>query len=170
MFCLFVLLTMVESETILAIYTRVKRRMLYVARQYLKGREEDAVHDVFCKLAEKYENKMDELCDKPDAFFVTIIKNHAIDLLRKETGKQSEELLEDSAVADECHAPEAETVMHDEVERLGCHLKEVKPIYRERLEYKYFLDYSNIEIAETMGISPSLCRSIWVSTPARLPL
>lgn len=51
MFCLFVLLKMVESETILGIYTRVKRRMLYVARQYLKGREEDAVHDVFCKLA-----------------------------------------------------------------------------------------------------------------------
>lgn len=36
MFYLFVLPTMVESETIIAIYTRVKRRMLYVARQYLQ--------------------------------------------------------------------------------------------------------------------------------------
>ncbi len=155
MFWIIFLLSNGERETILAIYNRLKRRLLYVARSYLQDGGEDAVQDVFCKLSEKYENKMQELCDKPDAFFVSIIRNHAIDLIRKEKGKQKLEL-DETIIFDESQAPEREILVKDEVSRLQRYLQDLKPIYRELLEYKFFLDYSNTEIAQALDISPSL--------------
>ena len=47
-------------------------------------RGEEAVHDVFVKIIEKYENNIGDLCDKPGRFFVIIVRNHSINVLKKE--------------------------------------------------------------------------------------
>lgn len=147
------------NDCFTALYERLKRKLLYTAKLYLKDRAEDAVHDVFQKLWIKYENNLEELCDKPDAFFVTITKNHCIDILRKEKHfqyKDVEEGMEDTVFLDKTPSPEAKVVVKDEVKRLRHHLEHLKPMYREMLEYKYLLSYSNTEIAEELGISASL--------------
>lgn len=146
-----------EHEILYTIYARTKRRLLYVATSYLGDRAEDAIHDVFIQLAEKYENKMAELCDKQDYYFVTIVKNYAIDLLRKESRVEMVDIDEEESVfADECTEPDRQAMAQDQVDRLMAHLDRLKPSYRQVLEYKYLLGYSNGEIAEKLGVSPSV--------------
>lgn len=157
MFLLLLILSDAEQEVLYAVYTKNKKRLLWVASSYLGDRAEDAVHDVFLKLARKYENKMGELCDKPDYFFVTIVKNHAIDVLRRENRERMTGIdREDIVFVDEQKDPEQQSIARDEVARMMTYLDQLKPAYRQVLEYRYLLGYSNREIAEALQVSPSV--------------
>jgi len=156
-FVLLLILSDAEQDILYAIYTENKRRLLWVASSYLGDRAEDIVHDVFLKLAQKYENKMEELCDKPDYFFVTIVKNHAIDVLRRENREEMTGIdREDSVFVDEKKNSEQQSIARDEVRRMMTYLDQLKPDYRQVLEYRYLLGYSNREIAEALQVSSSV--------------
>jgi len=43
-----------------------------------KERGEDAVHDVFVKLIEKFENNPEDLRDKPGQYWVIMVRNHSL--------------------------------------------------------------------------------------------
>ena len=74
-----------ERAFIEALYNSLDKRLLYVASSYLgKEKGEEAVQDVFVKLIEKFQKNIYELGDKQAYYFVTIVKNHCIDILRKE--------------------------------------------------------------------------------------
>lgn len=166
MYMLILILSDSDNDIIYAIYTKHKKRLLYVAKSYLGDRAEDAVHDVFIILAEKFEKRIEELCDKQDYFFVTILKNRAIDILRKERNVEFEGIdSEESIFDDQRKRPEQIIVGQEDIARLVAYLDQLKPKYREVLEYKYLLGFSNNEIAEIMGISPSV-----VSTRAQRAL
>lgn len=156
MFLLILILSEGDQKIIYTIYTRNKRRLLNVAKSYLGDRAEDVVHDTIISLAEKYENKMEELCVKQDYFFVTLVKNRSIDILRKEKRTNISELDgNESIFIEENKEPEPRLLLQDDIDRLVSYLDCLKPHYREVLEYKYILDYSQKEIAEILQISES---------------
>lgn len=72
---------------------------------------------------------------------------------------------EESVFVDQGKRPEQHAMDRESVDRLISHLDQLKPKYREVLEYKYLLGYSNNEIAEILGISASV-----VSTRAQRAL
>ena len=87
MFNLFILLTISDEgrSTIRKIFDKYHKRMLYTATQILgKDRAEEAVHDVFVKLIEKFEKNFEILGDKPGQYFVIIIRNHSLNILKRE--------------------------------------------------------------------------------------
>jgi len=157
MLLLILILSDADNEILYTIYTNNKKRLVHVARAYLGDDAEDVVHDMLIALAEKYENKIEELCAKQDYFFVTIVKNRSIDILRKEKRENIVMLEDDESIfIEESKQPEEEAIAKEEIDRLKSYLKWLKPKYREVLEYKYILGYSHQETADILQISSSL--------------
>jgi len=133
--------------------------MLYTATQVLgKERGEEAVHDVFVKIIEKFENNPEILGDKPGQFFVIIVKNHSIDLLRKEhldTVSLEDDFMDSDVIQSQTVDPESVLLSNDSVERLAALIRKLTPATRQVLEYKYIEGYSNTEIANMLSISQS---------------
>ena len=157
MLLLILILSDADNEILYAIYTKNKRRLLRVAKSYMGDRAEDVIHDVFISLAEKFENGIEKLCDKQDYYFVTIVKNRSIDILRRESNAEVITIDEDEFVfIDDSNQPDKHVLNQDDIERMMQYLDALKPKYREILEYKYLLGYANHEIAEQLGISVSV--------------
>jgi len=146
-----------DNSIIQVLYAKNKARLLNVAKSYLGSRGEDAVHDAFIKLIEKYDGRIHELCDKEDYFFVTIVKNHSIDIIRKENNIQAFNFAETESVliASEGN-PEVAFNNSEAFERMLELVERLKPDYREVLECKLLLELTNAEIAEKLGVSRSV--------------
>lgn len=142
---------------ICGIYDKHYKRMLYTATQMLGiNRGEEAVHDVFMKLIEKFGENTESLGDKPGQYFVVLVRNHSIDLLRKE--RITLELFDDEdensdIFKDNIIDPEETLIENEAADRLVSLIRRLKPAARQILEYKYIAEYSNKEIADIMGIS-----------------
>lgn len=141
------------SNVVREIYERNKAKLLVTARSYLGDRAEDAVHDAFVKLIERYEGKLQELQGKDPSYFIAVVKNHSLDILKLER-KELPVDEDDAGPIFTVESPEAEVELADELERMKFWLDRLKPQYRQALEYKYILGYSNAEIAEELSISP----------------
>ena len=141
------------------IYNKNYKRMIYTATQIL-GREggEEAVHDVFAKLIEKFENNAEDLADKPGQFFVIVVRNHSLNLLKK--GRLELLPFEDDFIGGALshppvHNPEEILLNEEAVEALASLIRRLSPATRQALEYKYIEGYSNTEISEMLNISES---------------
>jgi RNA polymerase sigma-70 factor (ECF subfamily) len=145
------------------IYDKHYKRMLYTATQILgQERGEDAVHDVFVKLIDKFENNSENYGDKPGQYFVIIVRNHSLNILKKDRldflpfpEELSDQDIFRSSVAD----PEETLLGNEAVERLVSLIRRLTPATRQVLEYRFIEGYSNIEIAEILGISQSAVSS-----------
>jgi RNA polymerase sigma-70 factor (ECF subfamily) len=141
------------------IYDKHHKKMLYTATKILgKERGEEAVHDVFVKLVEMLEKNIEDLGDKPGQYFVIMARNHSLNILKKERLEFlpiSEELVDHDIFQSSIAGPE-EALLNDEaVERLVSLVRRLTPATRQVLEYRYVEGYSNIEIADLLGISQS---------------
>jgi RNA polymerase sigma-70 factor (ECF subfamily) len=141
------------------IYDKHHKRMLYAATQILgKDRGEEAVHDVFVKLIEKIENNSEDFGDKPGQYFVISVRNHSLNILKRE--RLDFLPLEEDQAGDDIFHPDApgpkDALLGDEaMERLTSLIRKLSPATRQVLEYRFIEGYSNIEIAEILGISQS---------------
>ena len=154
------------------IYDKHYKRMLYTATQIL-GREqgEDAVNDVFVRLLEKFENIFEDLADKPARFFVIVVKNYSLDILKKERNNMvslDDELTYDDIPCSASDGPEETALANDAVERLAGYIRKLSPMMREAFEYRYIAGYSNTEIAEALGVSQSVVSTRLDSARKRL--
>lgn len=147
-----------ENNVLVSIYEKHVASMLYTATQIL-GRErgEEAVQDVFIQLIEKYRENFEQLLDKPNRFFIIVVRNYSLNLLKRERLEQIP--LEDEQIFSGEDSPEERSVSADSREELLRLIRRLNPTMREILEYKYVLEYSNKEIAKLMGISPSAVSS-----------
>ena len=146
-----------DNSIIQVLYAKNKTRLLTVAKSYLGSRGEDVVHDAFLKLIEKYDGRIQELCDKEDYYFVTIVKNHSIDIIRKEKNIHAFDFEEvDSALMANEGDPSVAFDNMEATERIQALVERLKPDYREVLEYKFILEMTNIEIAKKLGVSQSV--------------
>lgn len=155
---MFIVLVLDENDNriIQTIYIKNKKRLLNVAKSYLGHGAEDAVHDAFIKLIEKYDGKIEELCDKEDYFFVTIVKNHSIDIIRSEKHVELFDFEENESILIDENGPEQIVESSDEERRILGLVDRLKPDYRQVLEYKYILEYTNTEIAQELSLSLSV--------------
>jgi RNA polymerase sigma-70 factor (ECF subfamily) len=133
--------------------------MLYTASKIL-GRErgEDAVHDVFEKIIERFNGNFQNLGDKPSLYFVIMVKNHSLNIMQKEkmeTVPLEEGLLESDIFQSSELSPEANLLNNEAVDNLTVLIRQLSPKLRMIFEYRYIEGYTNIEIAELLGISQS---------------
>jgi len=158
---LFILLTISDEgrSAIRYIFDKYHKRMLYMATQILgKDRAEEAVHDVFVKLIEKFEKNFEILGDKPGQYFVIIIRNHSLNIVKKDrldTVPLDEDHIDDDIFCKQAVDPEEALLDAEATERLVSLIRRLTPATRQVLEYKYIEGYSNIEIAGMLDISQS---------------
>ena len=155
---IFLIISDNDQNIIAVLYEKNYNRMLYTATKILgEYRGEEAVHDVFLTLMEKFEKNIADLRDKPALFFVIVVRNHSINLLEK---KRVEEvpLLEDNVFIEGMNLDEL-IISGDREAVLIELIRALEPTMREILEYKYILDYSNKEIAGVLNISQSAVSS-----------
>jgi RNA polymerase sigma-70 factor (ECF subfamily) len=143
--------------TLKEIYDRYKMRMLYTMTQILgQSLGEDALHDVFVKLIERFENNTELLRGKPVQYFVTIARNHSLNMLKKnriEAVPLDEEFIDSDIFLSTTVSPEAALLDNEADERLVSLIRRLKPIPRQIFEYKYIEGYTNAEIADIMNIT-----------------
>ena len=147
------------QSVVCQVYDKHFKKMLFTSTQIL-GRErgEDAVHDVFVKIIEKFEKNIGDLCDKPGRYFVIIVRNHSINILKKERMEATpiENIIEDDDISDyTADGPEEVVINDDAEETLTAYIRRLSPTVRQAFEYRYIEGYSNIEIAGILGITQS---------------
>lgn len=138
------------------VYKKHHKRMLFIAERILgKEHGEEAVHDVFANIIEK-NNNIEELGDKPSRYFVIIVRNHSLNLLKKEKLElvSIEENFNDDYIFQSSEdGPEDALLSGEAVDNLVSLIQRLTPATRQVLEYRYIQGYSNIEIAGILGIS-----------------
>lgn len=113
-------------------------------------RAEDAVHDTFMKFIRHY----DELRDQPDgrlsAWLLVVLKNTALDMLRREKWETACEELpqEPAACGDE-----------GEFRALVAIIRRMPPDYRRVLELRFVAEWSMAEIARELELTESAVKS-----------
>ena len=77
------------------IYMEYRSMMFHIANRILTNEQdaEDAVHEVFLKIAENIEKIGQPKCPKTLGYIVTIVENKSIDLYRKRNRHQREVIL-----------------------------------------------------------------------------
>lgn len=156
MFIIFIL-SEDEAAVLETLYINSWHRLIHVAEKYLgQSNAEDAVHDVFEKLLKRVEGNIDEICDKEEIYFVIIVKNHCIDVIRKESKEPIYFMDEEDIFVDESSNPFEIIFKNNQLDALTKLIQQLKPAYREILEYRYILGYDNSEIASQLDISASL--------------
>lgn len=136
------------------IYERNCRVMMCMAMKILSHEQEaeDAVYEAFLSLAEHYSKYKKRKDDEMRALCIIITKNKAIDILR-EKKKYSDEIIENLNLFESKEKQPENVVIADEQSALLKQaLCELPEILKSVLELKYFLGYSNKEIAEILGI------------------
>ena len=66
-------------------YLQYRHTMLWIAEEILDEHElaEDAVHEAFLRVLDHIQNIFPEKCNKTRSYFVIIVRNIALDMLRK---------------------------------------------------------------------------------------
>ena len=141
-----------DRERFVRIYRANSRRMSKLASQILGPgpKAEDAVHDAFLKFIQHF----DELRDRPEdcvaAWLAVVVKNTALDMLRKNRHETAlEDVSWEAAVpADqgECHA-------------LVAIIRGMPEDYRRVLELRFVAEWSVAEIAQAMGLGENTVKT-----------
>lgn len=129
------------------IYLQYRGLMFYVANRILKNQQdaEDAVHQAFVRIAENIEKISEPVCPKTRALVVTIVERVSIDQYRRQKRRPVIEFDEETAGL-QVELPE-EHGLPSAIVRLSAR-------YRQVILLKYDMGYSNIEIAQIMGLTP----------------
>ena len=144
------------------LYLSHRQTMVYVANQILHDQSlaEDVTHDAFLRIINHLEKISDPHCHKTRSFVVLIVRNIALDYYRKS------KRLAETSYDDIEHIFEDENLnpaeLFEQCEERECFRKlasKLKPIYAEVLGLRYSFEYSDIEIAELLGISHDTVRT-----------
>jgi RNA polymerase sigma-70 factor (ECF subfamily) len=143
-----------EKQTFTRIYERYKATCLHVALQITKdyALAEDAVHNAFLSIIKQRENFLSISCGKLRSRIVIIVKNKAIDILRKESKSiPAGDDIEEVPSGDEDFTLQIES--KDGFEHWVRAIGQIPELYRLTAELRFFHDMEYSEIAETLGIT-----------------
>ena len=141
-----------DRERFVRIYRANSRRMSKLASQILGPgpKAEDAVHDAFLKFIQHF----DELRDRPEdcvaAWLAVVVKNTALDMLRK---NRHETALED--VSWEAAVPADQGEFH----ALVAIIRGMPEDYRRVLELRFVAEWSVAEIAQAMSLGENTVKT-----------
>lgn len=149
-----------DREKFTAIYNSYRELMFRVAMSVLHNSAlaEEAVQESFLKIAKKISYFSEPVCSKSASFIVIIVRNTAIDILRKENPKLSAPF--DDAIGSEesLKMPDIGEVIFSGTEKVSQIISMMDKIYGDALKLKYIYGFNNAEIAEIMGISENNAR------------
>jgi len=141
-----------EKKKMADIYEQYRYYCIFIAKKLLENHEdaEDATHSAFIEIIKRKEKYFAMECSDFRASLVVIVKNKAIDILRRKK-KESvgmTEPLEDV----EDNKPSISEILsvQEEYDLLRAALKKIAPSYSNILTLEYFEDLSIPEIAERL--------------------
>ena len=145
--------TQEEIERFQAIYKQNYAKMYYIARRMVEADAEDVVQEAFLRIAGDFERYGSLSEKKMEALCVTIVKHLAIDLLRKQK-RVIVDWDQVSAIGEE-EAPLLEQIVEQKElsQQVITVLRQFPETLKSVLWLKYYLEYSNREIAKILGIS-----------------
>ena len=143
-------------------YLQYRHTMLWIAEEIRDGHElaEDAVHEAFLRVLDHIQNIFPEKCNKTRSYFVIIVWNIALDMLRKR--KQLDEANIDDQLnipADELSDPEMSVRRRENVEQIMKALKRMNQTYTDILTLHFVHECSSQEIAQILNLSPENVRT-----------
>lgn len=156
-----ILLTLIdtpeEKVRFLNLYERYKHFIWSICKDVLKDEQlaEDATHETFIKVAKNISKIKATESNATKRYLIIIARNSAIDIYRKRSRQmQFETSLDEVADAEDTYA-ESEVEFDNTITRI---LAGMSAIYREVLILKYSNEFTNKEIAKTLGISEAVVR------------
>lgn len=151
-FYLSLLETEEEKKKMTEIYEQYRYYCIFIAKKLLDNHEdaEDAAHSAFIEIIKHKQKYFALECSDFRASLVVIVKNKAIDILRRRKKESADGADALGDVADD--APSAVEILsyQEEYNLLRKALKNITPSYSNVLTLKYFEDMSNAEIADTL--------------------
>lgn len=137
------------------IYENNYLKMYYVAHSMGQNQAdaENAVHDSFLSLAEKFTKYSHLSCSEMMGLCVSIVKNKVLDSIRR-ANRYSEAEWEDIVLYDETPEHDASRMAERQERAAFVHkaMGEISEILRETLALKYYYQLSNKEIARIQGV------------------
>ena len=144
-----------DREKFAAIYDAYRELMFRVAMSVLHNHAlaEEAVQESFLKIAKKISSFSEAVCSKSAAFIVIIVRNTAIDILRKEN--PGAEIPFDEAIgnAENLKMPEIGNVIFNGADSVAEIISEMEKIYADALKLKYIYGFDYSEMSEILNIS-----------------
>ncbi len=147
-------------------YEQYRHTMLHVALSILHDRSlaEDAVHDAFLRIIKSTKFSFDNLygleCHKRQAFFVIVVRNTAIDLLRQRFRNAEIPLPEyGDILRSEDKMPDQTVIDHETSTNLLDAVKRMNPAYRDALILHIVYGFSGREVASMLGTSEVTIRT-----------
>lgn len=160
LFYLSLLETEEQKKNFVEIYGKNRDRMYHTAYGILRQKEEaeNAVHDAFLKLADKF-GRYERLSGREmGGLCITIARNTAINMLQKQ--KKSVPLRDDAMEAlyrenkeEKMRFPEEVVIEKEEAELVRRLLKELPAVHHDILVLRYYYRLSVKETARMLGIS-----------------
>lgn len=141
---------MTENNSFYDIYNKYKYLMFSIAMNVLKNSfsAEDAVQEAFMKIL-GHVDKIDDLeSDRTKRLIITITKNTAIDIYRKQSRQWNQEINFDNVI----NLEYSDLYMTGEEERFSA-IESLPDHLKEILLLKYSVGFSNTEIADILEIS-----------------
>lgn len=138
------------------IYKENYLKMYHVALGYLKQptEAENAVHEAFLALAEKFEKYSHLNGREMTGFCVSIVKNKSIDIIRRSKHYSEEELESLNLKQDNENANPENVLLNEETKQMiERALAQISEVFRETLILKYVYQLGNKEIAHIQGVS-----------------
>ena len=137
-----------DKQAFTKLYEENHIRMEQAAMRILKdqGEAEDAMQNAFLQIIRHFEEIYKIPCDKLPFWCVSIVKNEALSIIRK----KKRLVFMDDIPNMELEA--ASVTNYDDLVQMFAKLPDT---YRAVLEMKLFFGYSEREIAQHLGISPS---------------
>jgi RNA polymerase sigma-70 factor (ECF subfamily) len=154
-----------------------------VVARVLKGRladkmdESDVVQDALARAMGRLAQCQGESPEQCRAWLVTIVRNHALNLLRY-WGQQERDVQREQAIA--CESPDGavlaagsstpseRAMRREQAARLAAAVEQLPPDYREVIRLREFEGLSHAEAAQRMGRSQQVVRQLWVRALKRL--
>ena len=145
-----------DKQSFQQIYEENHLKMYHVAFHILNHQmdAENVVHDAFLKLAEHFEKYRKLPQKEMTALCVHITKNKAIDIVRRVSHLSREEV-ENLVLVDEQRERQPQVYLEqtEEQKQIRSILEKLPEILKITLELKYYYEFNNREIAQTLGVT-----------------
>ena len=146
-----------ERDFMIKLYTDYQALMRKHAKNILNDQSlvEDIVQEVCVRLIKNIDTLMTLKCWALPSYIVFTTRSAVFDYINSKKTKDERDVAEiDEIIADNSVNVEAEVLSKYELQEVMSAMKKLPEKYRDVLNYKYFLDMTNNEIAETIHIQP----------------
>lgn len=144
------------------IYLHHRQTMIYVANRILHDQmlAEDATHDAFIRIMNHLSKITDPYSCKTRSFVVLIVKSVALDYYRRKIRLAESSFEKYDFIYDNDYIDMKEISQNRDIsEYMRLKISKLRPAYAEVLTLKYSFEYTDLEIAQLLGISCETVRT-----------